>query len=78
MTPNRECKRCVLPSLNGGKCPIFNGDTRAVELLKTLRIFFFSRSRTDGKRYFYVLISLTTAEIIKVIGDKFQVATRRV
>ena len=29
MTPNRECKRCVLPSLNGGKCPIFNGDTSA-------------------------------------------------
>ena len=29
MTPNRECKRCVLPSLNGGKCPVFNGDTSA-------------------------------------------------
>ena len=29
MTPNRECKRCVLPSLNGGVCPVFNGDTSA-------------------------------------------------
>ena len=29
MTPNRDCKRCVLPSLNNGVCPVFHGDMSA-------------------------------------------------
>ena len=29
MNPNRDCKRCILPSQNGGVCPVFNGDMSA-------------------------------------------------